>query len=165
MTISHEQAEWFKSTFDQLTDNMEKAVLGKRHVVRLALTCLLSEGHILLEDFPGTGKTMLARACAAATNACFLRLAGPQLVQMYIGDGARIVRDAFALAKKKAPTIIFIDELDAVGSRRSDDARHGSREIQRTMLELLAQLDGFGSSDDFCKCFVFRTHMRCQHHR
>ena len=64
MTISPEQAEWFRSTFDQLTDNMEKAVLGKRHVVRLALTCLLSEGHILLEDFPGTGKTMLARALA-----------------------------------------------------------------------------------------------------
>ena len=64
VTLSHEQAAWFKQTFDQLTDNMEKAVLGKRHVVRLALTCLLSEGHLLLEDFPGTGKTMLARALA-----------------------------------------------------------------------------------------------------
>src|SRR5687767_15944457 len=64
VTLSHEQAAWFRQTFDQLTDNMEIAVLGKRHVVRLALTCLLSEGHILLEDFPGTGKTMLARALA-----------------------------------------------------------------------------------------------------
>ena len=64
MTISLEQAEWFKSAFDRLTDNIEKAVLGKRHVVRLVLTCLLSEGHLLVEDFPGTGKTMLARALA-----------------------------------------------------------------------------------------------------
>ena len=64
MSISHEQAEWFAQTFDKMSENIEKAVLGKRHVVRLALTCLLSEGHLLLEDFPGTGKTQLARALA-----------------------------------------------------------------------------------------------------
>ena len=74
MTISHEQAEWFKQTFDQLTDNIEKAVLGKRHVVRLALTCLLSEGHLLLEDFPGTGKTMLARALANTVQGSHARI-------------------------------------------------------------------------------------------
>lgn len=64
---------------------------------------------------PGTGKTLLARACAAQTKSTFLKLAGPQLVQMFIGDGAKLVRDAFALAKEKAPAIIFIDELDAIG--------------------------------------------------
>lgn len=64
---------------------------------------------------PGTGKTLLARACAAQTKSTFLKLAGPQLVQMFIGDGAKLVRDAFALAKEKSPAIIFIDELDAIG--------------------------------------------------
>merc|ERR1712187_145362 len=94
---------------------------------------------------PGTGKTLLARACAAETNATFLKLAGPQLVQMFIGDGAKLVRDCFALAKEKAPSIIFIDELDAVGTKRFDSDKSGDREVQRTMLELLNQLDGFSS--------------------
>lgn len=96
---------------------------------------------------PGTGKTLLARACAAQTDATFLKLAGPQLVQMFIGDGAKLVRDAFALAKEKAPAIIFIDELDAVGTKRFDSEKSGDREVQRTMLELLNQLDGFASDD------------------
>ncbi|WP_193609626.1 AAA family ATPase [Nocardioides lijunqiniae] len=74
MTLSHDQAAWFKQTFDQLTDNMAKAVLGKRHVVRLALTCLLSEGHLLLEDFPGTGKTMLARSLANTVQGSHARI-------------------------------------------------------------------------------------------
>lgn len=96
---------------------------------------------------PGTGKTLLARACAAQSNATFLKIAGPQLVQMFIGDGAKLVRDAFALAKEKAPAIIFIDELDAVGTKRFDSEKSGDREVQRTMLELLNQLDGFSSDD------------------
>jgi 26S proteasome regulatory subunit T5 len=96
---------------------------------------------------PGTGKTLLARACAAQTDATFLKLAGPQLVQMFIGDGAKLVRDCFALAKEKAPSIIFIDELDAIGTKRFDSDKSGDREVQRTMLELLNQLDGFASDD------------------
>merc|ERR1719247_2340536 len=90
----------------------------------------------------------MARACAAQTNATFLKLAGPQLVQMFIGDGAKIVRDAFALAKEKAPAIIFLDELDAIGTKRFDSEQSGDREVQRTMLELLNQLDGFEIKDD-----------------
>lgn len=86
---------------------------------------------------------MLARACAAQTKATFLKLAGPQLVQMFIGDGAKLVRDAFALAREKAPAIIFIDELDAVGTKRFGSDKSGDREVQRTMLELLNQMDGF----------------------
>ncbi|WFD40725.1 26S proteasome regulatory subunit 6A [Malassezia japonica] len=96
---------------------------------------------------PGTGKTLLARACAAQTNACYLKLAGPSLVQMFIGDGAKLVRDAFELAKEKAPAIIFIDELDAIGTKRFDSDKSGDREVQRTMLELLNQLDGFSSDE------------------
>merc|ERR1719333_496281 len=100
---------------------------------------------VLLYGPPGTGKTLIARACAAQTNATFLKLAGPQLVQMFIGDGAKLVRDCFALAKEKSPTIIFIDEIDAVGTKRFGSDKTGDREVQRTMLELLNQLDGFSS--------------------
>lgn len=94
---------------------------------------------------------MLARACAAKTKSCFLKLAAPQLVQMFIGDGAKLVRDAFALAREKSSNgggaIIFIDELDAIGTKRFDSDKSGDREVQRTMLELLNQLDGFSSDD------------------
>ncbi|KAL3122092.1 hypothetical protein niasHT_009385 [Heterodera trifolii] len=103
---------------------------------------------VLMYGPPGTGKTMLARAVAAQTKSTFLKLAGPQLVQMFIGDGAKLVRDAFALAKEKAPSIIFIDELDAIGTKRFSSEKAGDREVQRTMLELLNQLDGFHPNDD-----------------
>jgi len=108
----------------------------------------------------GTGKTLLARACAAQTKACYLKLAGPSLVQMFIGDGAKLVRDAFELAKEKAPAIIFIDELDAIGTKRFDSEKSGDREVQRTMLELLNQLDGF-SSDQRIKVIPFTINSRC----
>mmetsp|Transcript_17516 Transcript_17516/g.33236 ORF Transcript_17516/g.33236 Transcript_17516/m.33236 type:complete len:434 (-) Transcript_17516:244-1545(-) len=102
---------------------------------------------VLMYGPPGTGKTLLARACAAKTKACFLKIAATQLVQMFIGDGAKLVRDAFALAKEKAPAIIFIDEIDAIGTKRFDSDKSGDREVQRTMLELLNQLDGFSSDN------------------
>lgn len=101
---------------------------------------------VLLHGPPGLGKTLLARACAAQTNATFLKLAGPQLVQMYIGEGASLIREAFQLAKEKEPTIIFIDEIDAIGTKRFDSNTNGDREVQRTMLELLSQLDGFSEN-------------------
>lgn len=103
---------------------------------------------VLMYGPPGTGKTLMARACAAKTNASFLKLAGPQLVQMYIGDGARLVREAFAMAKAKKPCIIFIDEIDAIGLKRAASDKTGDREVQRTMLELLNELDGFSADND-----------------
>jgi 26S proteasome regulatory subunit T5 len=127
---------------------LEAVVLPVTHKENFKSIGIKAPKGCLLYGVPGTGKTLIARACAAKTNSTFLKLAGPQLVQMFIGDGAKIVRDAFALAKEKQPAIIFIDELDAVGTKRFDSDLSGDREVQRTMLELLNQLDGFSSSDD-----------------
>lgn len=124
-----------------------KAPKGTSYRIQVLCLPLIVLLGALMYGPPGTGKTLLARACAAQTDATFLKLAGPQLVQMFIGDGAKLVRDCFALAKEKAPAIIFIDELDAVGTKRFDSEKSGDREVQRTMLELLNQLDGFASDD------------------
>ena len=98
---------------------------------------------VLLYGPPGTGKTLLAKAVASSTEATFLRVVGSELVQKYIGEGARMVRELFELAQSKAPAIIFVDELDAIGSRRMDGATSGDREVQRTLMQLLAEMDGF----------------------
>lgn len=100
---------------------------------------------VLLTGPPGTGKTLCARAVAHETNATFIRVIGSELVQKFIGEGARLVREIFMMAKEKAPAIIFIDELDAVGSHRLDIATSGDREVQRTLMQLLSELDGFES--------------------
>jgi proteasome regulatory subunit len=98
---------------------------------------------VLLHGPPGTGKTILAKAVANSTEATFLRVVGSEFVQKYIGEGARIVRELFEMAKMESPTIIFIDELDAIGARRLDGATSGDREVQRTLMQLLAEMDGF----------------------
>jgi len=94
----------------------------------------------LLYGPPGTGKTLLARAVAHHTDCCFIRVSGSELVQKYIGEGSRMVRELFVMAREHAPSIIFMDEIDSIGSSRMDG---GDSEVQRTMLELLNQLDGF----------------------
>merc|ERR1712212_1467788 len=132
----------------QIQELIEAVVLPVTHKDRFESIGIQPPKGVLMYGPPGTGKTLLARACAAQTKSTFLKLAGPQLVQMFIGDGAKLVRDAFALAKEKAPAIIFIDELDAIGTKRFDSEKAGDREVQRTMLELLNQLDGFSSNSD-----------------
>ncbi len=103
---------------------------------------------ILLYGPPGTGKTLIAKAVAHRAKATFIRMSGTELVQKYIGEGARLVRDVFDIAREKAPSIVFIDEIDAVGSRRTYDGTTGSSEVNRTMVQLLAELDGFDKRGD-----------------
>ena len=98
---------------------------------------------VLLYGPPGTGKTLLARAVAHHTDCKFIRVSGSELVQKYIGEGSRMVRELFVMAREHAPSIIFMDEIDSIGSSRGDDGGNGDSEVQRTMLELLNQLDGF----------------------
>lgn len=103
---------------------------------------------VILYGEPGTGKTLLAKAVANQTAATFLRVVGSELIQKYLGDGPKLVRELFRVADEHAPTIVFIDEIDAVGAKRYDSNSGGTREIQRTMLELLNQLDGFDERGD-----------------
>ena len=137
----------------QIQELIEAVVLPMTQAERFETIGIKAPKGVLLYGPPGTGKTLLARACAKNTDAIFLKLAGPQLVQMYIGDGAKLIRDAFDLAKEKVQkegrkgAIIFIDELDAIGTKRYGGEQSGDREVQRTMLELLNQLDGFSSNN------------------
>ena len=103
---------------------------------------------VLLFGPPGTGKTLIAKAVAKQTNATFIRIIGSELVQKFIGEGARLVREVFEFAREKAPSILFIDELDAIGSRRLELATSGDREVQRTLMQLLSEMDGFEPRGD-----------------
>tara|TARA_B100001939_G_scaffold339518_1_gene346401 strand:- start:1345 stop:2559 length:1215 start_codon:yes stop_codon:yes gene_type:complete len=103
---------------------------------------------VLLTGPPGTGKTMLAKAIANSTSATFLGLVGSELAQKYIGEGGRLVRELFDLGKEKAPSIIFIDEIDSIGSKRLDSSTSGDREVQRTLMQLLSEMDGFESNQN-----------------
>ncbi|KRX99678.1 26S protease regulatory subunit 4 [Trichinella pseudospiralis] len=103
---------------------------------------------VILYGAPGTGKTLLAKAVANQTSATFLRVVGSELIQKYLGDGPKLVRELFRVAEEHAPSIVFIDEIDAIGTKRYESNSGGEREIQRTMLELLNQLDGFDSRGD-----------------
>eukprot|EP01026_Neomeris_dumetosa_P049248 TRINITY_DN4280_c0_g1_i4.p1 TRINITY_DN4280_c0_g1~~TRINITY_DN4280_c0_g1_i4.p1 ORF type:complete len:449 (-),score=89.60 TRINITY_DN4280_c0_g1_i4:106-1452(-) len=103
---------------------------------------------VILYGEPGTGKTLLAKAVANSTSASFLRVVGSELIQKYLGDGPKLVRELFRVADDLAPSIVFIDEIDAIGTKRYEAHSGGEREIQRTMLELLNQLDGFDAVGD-----------------
>lgn len=100
---------------------------------------------ILLYGPPGTGKTLIAKAVARQSRARFIRMSGSELVHKYIGEGAQLVRELFVLARERAPAIVFIDEIDAIGSMRTNDGTSGSAEVQRTLMQLLAEMDGFGN--------------------
>lgn len=135
---------------------LEDQILELRETVELPLTKpelfervgITPPKGVMLFGPPGTGKTLLARAVAHETNATFIRVIGSELVQKFIGEGARLVREIFEFAEERSPTILFIDELDAIGSRRLDIATSGDREVQRTLMQLLSNLDGFDVRGD-----------------
>lgn len=103
---------------------------------------------VLLYGAPGTGKTLIAKAVASRAQATFIRMSGSDLIQKFVGEGARLVKDVFQMARDKAPSILFIDEIDAVGGMRTHDGTTGSAEVNRTMLQLLAEMDGFDATRD-----------------
>jgi len=135
---------------------LEKQIQEIKEAVELPLTHpelyeeigIIPPKGVILYGVPGTGKTLLAKAVANSTSATFLRVVGSELIQKYLGDGPKLVRELFRVAEECAPSIVFIDEIDAVGKKRYDSGSGGEREIQRTMLELLNQLDGFDSRSD-----------------
>jgi 26S proteasome regulatory subunit T6 len=140
------------STFDMI-GGLDQQVKEIKEVVELpikhpelfeALGIAQPKG-VILYGPPGTGKTLLARAVAHHTDCCFIRVSGSELVQKYIGEGARMVRELFVMARENAPAILFMDEVDSIGSARGSGG--GDSEVQRTMLELLNQLDGFEASN------------------
>ncbi|MEI8330741.1 MAG: proteasome-activating nucleotidase [Methanomicrobiales archaeon] len=133
---------------DQINEIREAVELPLKRPELFKRIGILPPKGVLLHGPPGTGKTLLAKAVAHETDAHFMRVVGSELVQKYIGEGARLVRELFDLAKKKAPTIIFIDEIDAVGASRTEANTSGDREVQRTLMQLLAGMDGFENRGD-----------------
>jgi len=129
-----------KEQIDKLREVVETPLLHPERFVNLGID---PPKGVLLFGPPGTGKTLCARAVANRTDACFIRVIGSELVQKYVGEGARMVRELFEMARSKKACIIFFDEIDAVGGARFDDGAGGDNEVQRTMLELINQLDGF----------------------
>jgi len=143
------------STYDMI-GGLDEQIKEVREVIELpikhpeifeALGIAQPKG-VILYGPPGTGKTLLARAVAHHTDCTFIRVSGNELVQKYIGEGARLVRELFVMARQHAPSIIFMDEIDSIGGQRIDDDARGDSEVQRTMLELLNQLDGFEAANN-----------------
>ncbi|MHA2363368.1 MAG: proteasome-activating nucleotidase [Candidatus Hodarchaeales archaeon] len=128
---------------EQVRDVAEALELSIREPELFEQVGIESPKGVLLFGPPGTGKTLIAKAVAHETNTRFISVIGSELVQKYIGEGARLVREVFRYARKNSPAIIFIDELDAIGSRRLDIGTSGDREVQRTFMQLLSELDGF----------------------
>ena len=129
-----------KDSVDRLREVVEVPLLHPERFVSLGID---PPKGVLLYGPPGTGKTLSARAVANRTDACFIRVIGSELVQKYVGEGARMVRELFQMARTKKACVIFFDEVDAIGGARFDDGEGGDNEVQRTMLELINQLDGF----------------------
>jgi len=134
-----------KSQLQELRETVELPLLHPELFERVGIE---PPKGVLLHGPPGSGKTLMVKAVAHETKATFIRVIGSELVQKYIGEGARLVREVFSYARENSPSILFIDELDAIGSRRLDIATSGDREVQRTLMQLLSELDGFSPRGD-----------------
>jgi len=138
--VTYNEVGGNKEQIEKMREVVELPMLHPERFVALGID---PPKGVLLYGPPGTGKTLLARAVANRTDACFIRVIGSELVQKYVGEGARMVRELFQMARSKKACIIFFDEVDAIGGARFDDGAGGDNEVQRTMLEMVNQLDGF----------------------
>ncbi|GAA6006306.1 hypothetical protein JCM10207_000597 [Rhodosporidiobolus poonsookiae] len=138
--VTYQDVGGCKEQIEKLREVVETPLLTPERFVELGID---PPKGVLLYGPPGTGKTLCARAVANRTDATFIRVIGSELVQKYVGEGARMVRELFEMARSKKACIIFFDEVDAIGGARFDDGAGGDNEVQRTMLELINQLDGF----------------------
>jgi proteasome regulatory subunit len=138
--ISYSDIGGLEDQIQEVRESIELPLLKPEVFTRIGIE---APKGVLFYGPPGTGKTLLAKAVANETNAVFIRVVATELVQKFIGEGARAVREVFDLANAKSPSIIFIDEIDAIGATRMDDATSGDREVNRTLMQLLSELDGF----------------------
>ena len=143
--ISYEQVGGLESQIQEIRETVELPLTNPAIFKEIGIE---PPRGVLLYGLPGTGKTMLAKAVAHESRATFIHMSGSELVHKFIGEGAQLVRDIFQMAREKAPSIIFIDEIDAVGSIRTHDGTTGSAEVNRTMMQLLAEMDGFRTRGD-----------------
>ncbi|HPT79788.1 MAG TPA: proteasome-activating nucleotidase [Methanosarcina thermophila] len=138
--VDYDQIGGLDEQIQELREAVELPLIEPERFARIGIE---SPKGVLLYGLPGTGKTLLAKAVAHRTNATFIRVVGSELVQKYIGDGSKLVREIFEMARRKAPSIIFIDELDSIAARRLNETTGADREVQRTLMQLLAEMDGF----------------------
>ncbi|MDI6888976.1 MAG: proteasome-activating nucleotidase [Methanocellales archaeon] len=144
-SVDYDQIGGLKAQIQELREAVELPLIKPDAFAKVGIE---PPKGVLLHGPPGSGKTLLAKAVANRTNATFIRVVGSELVQKYIGEGARLVRELFEMAREKSPSIIFVDELDAIGAKRLESATSGDREVQRTLMQLLAEMDGFDVRGD-----------------
>ena len=133
---------------DQINEIKEVIELPLKKPMLFKRICIDPPKGILLHGPPGTGKTLLGKAVAASTNSTFIEIVSSELIQKFIGEGAKLVKEIFQLAREKAPSIVFIDEIDALAATRMDVGTSGEREVQRTFMQLLSEIDGFKNLGD-----------------